>query len=93
MLGFLILLNYYLAMNPEELLVLLLKNIVKKPEAVTVLSQTDDMGLLLRVNVDRGDMGALIGKVGVHAKALKLVMKLVGYQNGKNISVKIEEPE
>lgn len=78
--------------QPEQVLQVLLKAIVANPDEVKVVVQNDAQGTLLRIWVNREDMGVVIGKLGQHAKALKLMAKLVGQRCSQFITLKIEEP-
>ncbi len=50
------------------------------------------MGVLLTLSVDPNDMGKVIGKVGVNAKALRTLLSAYGYKNHSKVSLKISEP-
>lgn len=78
---------------PKELLESILKAFVSQPEEVKVTRTVDEMGILLRVWVNKEDMGLVIGKEGVTASAIKLIIKMVAYKTKSHIAVKIEEPE
>lgn len=78
---------------PKELLESILKAFVSQPGEVKVTRTDDEMGVLLRVWVNKEDMGLVIGKGGVTASAIKLILKMVGYQTKSHIAVKIEEPD
>jgi len=76
----------------QEVLETIIKAIVYHPEEVKTIRSVDDMGVLLRLWVAKKDMGLVLGQRGVHASSIKLILKLVGFQNGARVSVKIEEP-
>lgn len=66
--------------------------IVNNPDQVNIERKTDDMGVLLTVNVDPSDMGLLIGRAGETAKAVRHLVHLVGRKENANVSMKINEP-
>ena len=63
------------------------------PDDVEIEASKDDMGIFLRIWVNKDDMGMIIGRGGVNANAIKLVTKLCGFRNELKVSVKIEEPK
>lgn len=70
----------------------LLKPLVKNSEDIKIERSVDDMGVLLRLSVNKEDMGGVIGKEGEHIKAIRLVVKLYGMNHGSRINLKLEEP-
>lgn len=81
-------------MEDEEIKYLeaLLKGIVSVPEAVLITRTTDDLGVLMSAQVDRADMGIVIGKEGAVAKAIRTIMRVVGKRHDARISLRILEP-
>jgi hypothetical protein len=77
----------------QKLLEAIVKAIVKNPDKVAIQKSIDDRGVLLRVWVAKEDMGGVIGKKGLHASAIKLIMKIAGRLGGRVVSVIIEEPQ
>lgn len=69
----------------------LVKALVKNPDMVTVKEfPTDEENFHhIQVMVDNDDMGALIGKDGKTAKAIRTVVQASGYLNG-NKKIKID---
>ena len=76
----------------QQILELIVKNIVNKPEAVKVDRKVDEMGVLLSLKVDPEDMGQIIGRKGSTAKALRTILRVVGAKNKARVNLKIEEP-
>ena len=77
----------------KDFVLKIVRGIVNKPDDVRVEATEDEMGVLLRVSVNKEDMGIVIGRQGVNAGAIKILAKLYGYCNKLRISVKIEEPK
>ena len=71
----------------------LIKALVQKPEAVKVDKKLDERGVLLTLQVDREDMGMIIGKSGSTAKSIRTLIRIVGRKNNAHVNLKIEEPE
>ncbi len=77
----------------KEFLEFLIKSLVDKPEAVVVDRRTDDMGVLLTLDIDPEDMGKVIGRMGNTAKAIRTLLRVVGMKNNARVNLKINEPE
>lgn len=69
------------------------KQIVTKPDDVEVTRTVDEMGVLLTLKVAREDMGKIIGKSGQTAKALRVLLRILGSKNNSRVNLKIVEPE
>lgn len=68
------------------------KQIVEKPEEVVVEREIDEMGVLLTLKVSKDDMGKIIGKSGQTAKALRVLLRIIGSKNNARVNLKIVEP-
>jgi uncharacterized protein len=69
------------------------KQIVTKPDEVEVTRTVDDMGVLITLKVAQGDMGKVIGKSGQTAKALRILLRILGAKNEARVNLKIVEPD
>lgn len=69
------------------------KQIVEKPEEVVVERTIDEMGVLITLKVAKDDMGKIIGKSGQTAKALRILLRIIGSKNNARVNLKIVEPE
>lgn len=70
-------------MNLVELVEFLVKNIVKEPDAVSVKEYDDDEEYInIEVIVNNDDMGAVIGKDGITANAIRTIAQSSAYING-----------
>ncbi len=69
------------------------KQIVENPEEVVVEREIDEMGVLLTLKVSREDMGKIIGKSGQTAKAIRILLRIIGAKNNARVNLKIVEPE
>lgn len=76
----------------REFVEMIIKEIVNKPDDVTVVRTVDELGVLLSVKVDPEDMGLLIGRSGSTAKAIRTLARIVGMRNNARVNLKIEEP-
>lgn len=77
----------------KEFIEYVVKMLVDKPEAVKVERKIDEMGVLITLDVDPQDMGMVIGREGMTAKALRTLLRVIGARNNARVNLKINEPE
>ena len=70
-----------------------IKALVEHPEAVKINRTVDEMGVLLSLDVHPDDMGKVIGRSGNTAKAIRILLRVVGMKNNARVNLKINEPE
>lgn len=70
-----------------------IKSLVDHPESVKVTRVVDEMGVLLTLDVHQDDMGKIIGRSGNTAKAIRILLRVVGMKNNARVNLKINEPE
>ena len=76
----------------EELIAFIAKSLVEKPEKVTVSSEEkEDGSTLIKLSVDPGDMGRIIGKEGRTAKAMRTLLNAKATREGRRSSLQILE--
>ena len=73
----------------KEVLEIIAKALVEKPEEVSVTEIDDGDGIILELRVADGDMGKVIGKQGMIAKAIRTVVKAAASIENKRVSVDI----
>ena len=76
----------------QQFLEYVVKNLVDNPEAVKVARKTDEMGVLLTLDVNAADMGKVIGRSGNTAKAIRILLRVVGMKGNARVNLKINEP-
>jgi len=76
-----------------EFLEYVVKGLVDHPEAVKISRTVDEMGVLLSLDVHQDDMGKIIGRSGNTAKAMRILLRVVGMKNNARVNLKINEPE
>jgi hypothetical protein len=69
------------------------KSLVDNPDAVKIDRTVDEMGVLLTLIVHAEDMGKIIGRQGNTAKAIRILLRVVGMKNNARVNLKINEPE
>jgi len=69
------------------------ESIVDHPEAIQVDRTVDERGVLITLKVDPRDMGYVIGRDGQNARAIRILLRIVGARNNSRVNLKIFEPE
>ena len=69
------------------------KMLVDNPDDVKVERKIDEMGVLITLDVNPNDMGMVIGREGMTAKALRTLLRVIGARNNARVNLKINEPE
>ena len=77
----------------QEFLEYVVKSIVNKSDDVKVERTVDERGVLLTLHVNPEDMGYVIGREGQTARALRILLKIVGAKGNARVNMKIYEPE
>lgn len=76
-----------------QFLEFVVKALVDNPDKVKINRTVDEMGVLLTLDVEPGDMGKIIGRQGNTAKAIRTLLRVVGMKNNSRVNLKINEPE
>ena len=77
----------------KDFLEFVVKALVDHPQDVKVDRKVDEMGVLLTLNLNREDMGQIIGRQGSTVKAIRTLLRIIGLKNHARVNLKIEEPE
>jgi uncharacterized protein len=75
----------------KELLEFLARSLVDHPEEVRVEQFDTPDGVLLRLTVDKEDVGKVIGKQGRIARAIRTVVKASAVRDGRQATVEIAD--
>ena len=73
----------------KELVEIIAKALVEKPEEVSVNELIDGDAVILELKVAQEDMGKVIGKQGRIAKAIRTVVKAAASRENKRVVVEI----
>ncbi|PKM46009.1 MAG: RNA-binding protein [Firmicutes bacterium HGW-Firmicutes-8] len=73
----------------NELVELLVKSLVDKPDQVSVQAVEGDRSTVLELRVAPEDMGKVIGKQGRIARAIRTIVKAAASKEGKKVVVEI----
>lgn len=74
----------------QELVTVLAKALVEKPEDVQVEVVEEEERTILKLHVAQEDMGRVIGKQGRIAKAIRTIVKSAATREKKKVTVDIE---
>ena len=77
----------------QQFIDFLVKSIVNHPEDVKTERTVDERGVLITLFVNQDDMGYVIGRQGQTARALRILLKIVGAKEDARVNLKIYEPE
>lgn len=77
----------------KKFLEFVVASLVEFPNDIHIDSQTDEMGVLLTLHVNKEDMGKIIGREGNTAKAVRTLLRVIGMKTNARINLKIAEPE
>ncbi len=80
-------------MQDKEFVEYVVKMLVDNPDDVKVERKIDEMGVLITLDVNQKDMGMVIGREGMTAKALRTLLRVIGARNNARVNLKINEPE
>ena len=76
---------------PADLLSYLARELVDRPEAVRVERVDEDGDTILRLHVDPEDVGKVIGRKGLVARALRAVMRAGATRSRRRVLLEIVE--
>ena len=71
----------------KEILETIINTLVNDKDAVTIHQIDGAQTIIFEVKVAEDDMGKIIGKQGVIAKAIRTIMKAVASKENKRVSV------
>lgn len=72
-----------------ELVELIAKALVSNPDGVTTHEEKRGSNVVVKLNVDKDDMGKVIGKQGRIAKAIRTVVRAAAVKQNKRVIVDI----
>ena len=67
----------------------IVKTLVNNPEKVAVERKIDEKGVLLSLTVDPSDVGRVIGKRGITAQAIRVLLRALGTKQDARYNLKI----
>ncbi|MBX4200247.1 KH domain-containing protein [Candidatus Parcubacteria bacterium] len=79
--------------DDTQFLEFVVKALVDHPNDVKIQRTVDEMGVLMTLDVHPDDMGKVIGRSGNTAKAIRILLRVVGMKNNARVNLKINEPQ
>ena len=73
----------------QQFVEFVVKSLVSKPDAVSIVRSVDEKGVLLELTVDPEDLGRIIGKRGATAQSLRTLLRALGTKNDARYNLKI----
>ena len=71
----------------------IVKTLVNNPDKVVVERKIDEKGVLLSLTVDPSDVGRVIGRRGVTAQAIRVLLRALGTKQDARFNLKIVNDE
>lgn len=71
----------------------IVKTLVNNPDKVNVERTIDEKGVLLELTVDPEDIGRVIGRHGMTAQAMRVLLRALGTKQDARYNLKIENGE
>lgn len=71
----------------------IVKTLVNNPDKVTVDRKIDEKGVLLSLTVDPEDVGRVIGKRGITAQSIRMLLRALGTKQDARYNLKIVNGE
>ncbi|MDB5266419.1 MAG: hypothetical protein JWN89_234 [Parcubacteria group bacterium] len=78
--------------DDTQFLEYVIQALVEHPNDVKIKRTVDEMGVLMTLDVHPDDMGKVIGRSGNTAKAIRILLRVVGMKNNARVNLKINEP-
>ena len=78
-------------MIDQEFVQYIVNAIVSKPDKVRVERVVDERGVLLTLHVDEEDLGRVIGRKGVLAQSLRVLLRALGSKNEAHYNLRIAD--
>ncbi|MBI2857108.1 MAG: KH domain-containing protein [Chloroflexi bacterium] len=73
----------------KEIVEFVARSIVNSPDDVHVTEETDDRGLLIKLQVATEDKGRVIGKQGKVAEAMRTLLRVAAARAGTKVTLEI----
>ena len=73
----------------KDLVEYVAKSIVNAPDDVVVVEETDEQGVVLKLQVAEEDKGRVIGKQGRVAEAIRTLIRVKAAKAGTRVSLEI----
>jgi len=71
----------------------IIKQLVEYPEDVQIDRSVDEKGVLLKLIVNKSDLGRVIGKRGANAQSIRTLLRALGMRNNARYNLKIVDTD
>lgn len=79
--------------SDREFVEFLARSIVDHPDEVKVERIVDDRGTLLKLFVNPADVGQMVGRGGMTARAMRTMLRIWGMRNHERVNLKIMDTD
>jgi hypothetical protein len=73
----------------KELLEYIVKSIVAEPDKVNIIEESDDIGLVIKLEVAPEDKGRVIGRQGRVAEAMRTLLRVKAAKDNTRVRLEI----
>jgi len=73
----------------KELLEYIVKSIVTEPDKVNIIEESDDIGLVIKLEVAPEDKGRVIGRQGRVAEAMRTLLRVKAAKDNTRVRLEI----
>lgn len=77
----------------KEFIEYIVRNLVDKPDEVSVTCDPAESGFLVEIRVDPDDVGKVVGRKGVTIKAIRTIAMMACARLGHRVRVELVEEE
>jgi len=78
--------------SAKDFVLFIVEQLVSQPDKVEIEQIEDNLGTLINLKVSKDDMAKIIGKNGQTAKALRILLRVIGSKTNSRINLKVLEP-
>jgi predicted RNA-binding protein YlqC (UPF0109 family) len=76
-------------MKEIEFLQFVIESLVENKEDIVIERKEDELGVLLTLQVNKADMGVIIGKNGNIVTSIRSLLRILGNKTNKKINLKV----
>ena len=75
----------------KDLLEYIVKNLVENPDKITVEKLDENDKIVLKLSVEKADMGRVIGKEGRISRSIREIISAYASKNHEKVSIVVDE--
>ncbi|MDP3888661.1 MAG: KH domain-containing protein [bacterium] len=77
----------------KDLVNFIVSGIVEKPDKIEISENSENEEIILKLKVDPGDMGKVIGKNGQTIRAIRTLIRTCAFRKNLKVRLLLEESE